>query len=102
MVIYPNMRHEILNEPRRLDVYNDVEQWFTECMVMNAVIREREVEKPQKEESDESLKGKGSKSAASEPAAERPGETADDPKTEDANAPSTDSASAPSAEPDGK
>ena len=54
VIIYPNMRHEILNEPRRLDVYNDVEQWFTECMVMNAVIREREVEGPQKNESAES------------------------------------------------
>lgn len=43
VVIYPNMRHEILNEPRRADVYNDVEQWFTECMVMNAVVRKREV-----------------------------------------------------------
>lgn len=54
VIIYPNMRHEILNEPRRLDVYNDVEQWFTECMVMNAVIREREVEGPQKNEPAES------------------------------------------------
>lgn len=46
VVIYPNMRHEILNEPRRADVYNDVEQWFTECMVMNAVVRKREVAEP--------------------------------------------------------
>lgn len=43
VVIYPNMRHEILNEPRRMDVYNDVEQWFTECMVMGAVVHTREV-----------------------------------------------------------
>lgn len=42
-IIYPNMRHEILNEPRRVDVFTDVEQWFTECVVMNAVVRTREV-----------------------------------------------------------
>lgn len=101
VVIYPNMRHEILNEPRRLDVYNDVEQWFTECMVMNAVIREREVEKPQKEESDESPKGKEPENAASEPAADQPEEAADCPKTGDASAPSTEPAGAPSAEPNG-
>lgn len=29
-IIYPEMRHEILNEPRRRDVYVDVESWFTE------------------------------------------------------------------------
>lgn len=46
VIIYPNMRHEVLNEPRRLDVYNDVEQWFTECLVMNAVVHTREVAEP--------------------------------------------------------
>ena len=45
-IIYPNMRHEILNEPRRVDVFTDVEQWFTECAVMNAVVRTREVSQP--------------------------------------------------------
>ena len=45
-IIYPNMRHEILNEPRRVDVFTDVEQWFTECVVMNAVVRTREVAQP--------------------------------------------------------
>ncbi|CDB33033.1 putative uncharacterized protein [Eggerthella sp. CAG:209] len=45
-IIYPNMRHEILNEPRRVDVFTDVEQWFTECVVMNAVVRTREVSQP--------------------------------------------------------
>lgn len=49
VVIYPNMRHEILNEPRRMDVYNDVEQWFTECMVMGAVVHTREVEESAKQ-----------------------------------------------------
>ena len=29
-IIYPEMRHEILNEPRRRDVYVDVESWLTE------------------------------------------------------------------------
>lgn len=33
-IIYPNMRHEILNEPRRQDVFNDVESWFTERTVL--------------------------------------------------------------------
>lgn len=28
-IIYPGMRHEILNEPRREDVFNDVENWIT-------------------------------------------------------------------------
>ena len=45
-IIYPNMRHEILNEPRRVDVFTNVEQWFTECVVMNAVVRTREVSQP--------------------------------------------------------
>lgn len=36
-IIYPDMRHEILSEPRREDVYCDVEAWFTERMVMRAV-----------------------------------------------------------------
>ena len=45
-IIYPNMRHEILNEPRRVDVFTDVEQWFTECVVMTAVVRTREVSQP--------------------------------------------------------
>ena len=52
-IIYPNMRHEILNEPRRVDVFTDVEQWFTECVVMNAVVRTREVARPIVVESDE-------------------------------------------------
>ena len=47
------MRHEILNEPRRVDVFTDVEQWFTECVVMNAVVRTREVARPIAVESDE-------------------------------------------------
>lgn len=29
-IIYPGMRHEILNEPRHDEVYNDVETWLTE------------------------------------------------------------------------
>ena len=44
--MYKGMRHEILNEPRRVDVFTDVEQWFTECVVMNAVVRTREVSQP--------------------------------------------------------
>lgn len=36
-IIYPGMRHEILNEPRHEDVYSDVETWFTERVVMGAV-----------------------------------------------------------------
>lgn len=36
-IIYPGMRHEILNEPRHEDVYSDVEAWFTERAVMGVV-----------------------------------------------------------------
>lgn len=39
VVVYPHMRHEVLNEPNRSQVYSDVEQWFTECMVLREVAK---------------------------------------------------------------
>lgn len=36
-IIYPAMRHEILNEPHHEDVYSDVEAWFTERIVVSSV-----------------------------------------------------------------
>ncbi len=39
VVIYPHMRHEILNEPQRSAVYADVEQWFTDCLVNAEIAR---------------------------------------------------------------
>ena len=33
-IVYPMMRHEILDEPRRTDVYADVEAWLTEHVVL--------------------------------------------------------------------
>ena len=41
VVIYPHMRHEILNEPKRSLVYADVEEWFTERMVLGEVARSK-------------------------------------------------------------
>ncbi len=41
VIIYPHMRHEILNEPQRSLVYADVEEWFTERMVLGEVARSK-------------------------------------------------------------
>lgn len=38
-IIYPGMRHEILNEPRHEDVYSDVEAWFVERAVLGSLSR---------------------------------------------------------------
>lgn len=37
VVLYPGMRHEILNEPRKLNVYSDVEAWFTRHVILREV-----------------------------------------------------------------
>lgn len=37
VIMYPGMRHEILNEPNRAQVYSDVEEWFTRQMVSSVV-----------------------------------------------------------------
>ncbi len=41
VILYPHMRHEILNEPQRSLVYADVEEWFTERMVLGEVARSK-------------------------------------------------------------
>lgn len=51
-IIYPGMRHEILNEPRHEDVFADVEAWFTERAVLADVeyLRSTEGESAPKED----------------------------------------------------
>ena len=36
VVLYPGMRHEVLNEPGKMTVYSDVEAWLTQ----HAILRE--------------------------------------------------------------
>lgn len=39
VILYPDMRHEILNEPGRADVYADIEAWCAEHIVASFVAR---------------------------------------------------------------
>lgn len=36
LILYPGMRHEILNEPGKLNVYEDVLAWLDECLEVRA------------------------------------------------------------------
>lgn len=40
VVLYPGMRHEILNEPDRIDVYADIEAWLAARIVASLVAHE--------------------------------------------------------------
>lgn len=41
-VLYPGMRHEILNEPGHLAVFSDVEEWLTKQVIRTDVARAQE------------------------------------------------------------
>lgn len=43
VIIYPGMRHEILNEPDRMQVYCDVEAWMAHRLVLRAIAKDSAV-----------------------------------------------------------
>lgn len=37
VILYPGMRHEVLNEPGKMTVYSDVESWLTEHAILHEI-----------------------------------------------------------------
>ena len=43
-ILYPGMRHEILNEPGKLAVFSDVESWLTQHAILRSINQEKKSE----------------------------------------------------------
>lgn len=40
-ILYPDMRHEILNEPDKMRVFSDVESWLTQHAILHSIQQEK-------------------------------------------------------------
>ena len=40
VILYPGMRHEVLNEPGKMTVYSDVEAWLTQHAILWEIARQ--------------------------------------------------------------
>ena len=40
-ILYPGMRHEILNELDKMTVFSDVESWLTQQVILHSIQKEK-------------------------------------------------------------